>query len=56
MATPEHLARLLEGVDVWNKWREEDRDISCDLEGVDLRGVQVEEVFRILLVMKAKKV
>jgi hypothetical protein len=31
MASPEHLAILEKGVDVWNKWREENPDIEPDL-------------------------
>lgn len=37
MANQEHLKILKQGVDVWNKWREENRDIRADLRRTDLR-------------------
>ena len=36
MASPEHLEILKQGVEAWNKWREENPDIDPDLSGVDL--------------------
>ncbi len=36
MANPEHLAKLKEGVEAWNKWREENPDVKPDLKGADL--------------------
>jgi hypothetical protein len=36
MANPEHLAILKQGVEVWNKWREENPGIKPDLIGADL--------------------
>ena len=33
MANPEHLAKLKEGVEAWNAWREEYSDIRPDLSG-----------------------
>ncbi|NTW82585.1 MAG: toll/interleukin-1 receptor domain-containing protein [Chlorobiaceae bacterium] len=38
MANPEHLAILKQGVEVWNKWREEHPEIIPDLIGADLKG------------------
>ena len=37
MADPEHLAKLKQGVKVWNGWREESPDISPNLKGADLQ-------------------
>ena len=39
MANPEHLAKLKEGVEAWNRWRKEFPDIRPLLNGADLRGV-----------------
>lgn len=36
MANPEHLARLKEGVEAWNKWREKNPDIEIDLREASL--------------------
>ena len=36
MANPEHIAKLKEGVEAWNKWREENRKIVHDLIGAKL--------------------
>jgi hypothetical protein len=37
MANPEHLEILKQGVEVWNRWREENFDIWPDLRGANLR-------------------
>ena len=37
MANPNHVARLLKGVDAWNQWRKENWNIKPDLTGLDLR-------------------
>jgi hypothetical protein len=37
MANQEHVARLKQGVKVWNQWRDENPDIVPDLRGADLR-------------------
>lgn len=42
MANPEHLAKLLEGVEAWNKWREEKPSITPDLKEADLLGAHLE--------------
>ena len=36
MANEEHVALLKQGVDVWNKWREENPEVQPDLDGADL--------------------
>ena len=36
MANPEHLKILKSGVDKWNEWRKENRDVRADLIGADL--------------------
>ncbi|RME19733.1 MAG: pentapeptide repeat-containing protein, partial [Deltaproteobacteria bacterium] len=38
MANPEHIAILLEGVEAWNRWREENPDVVPDLAGANLTG------------------
>jgi hypothetical protein len=37
MANPEHLAKLKEGVEAWNKWRKDNPEIKRDLTEIDLR-------------------
>lgn len=37
MANEEHLKILKQGVEIWNRWREEHPDIKPDLDGADLR-------------------
>ncbi len=32
MANPEHLAKLMEGVEAWNKWMEENPDVNLIFE------------------------
>jgi len=41
MANQEHLDILKLGVDVWNKWREEHRDIQPDLSSADISQVNL---------------
>jgi hypothetical protein len=36
MANRQHLALIRQGVDVWNKWREENPTLTPDLRGADL--------------------
>jgi hypothetical protein len=31
MPNPDHMAQMMKGVDAWNAWREENRDIEPDL-------------------------
>ena len=40
MANEEHLARLTQGVEAWNAWRNEHRAIQPDLSGADLMGAR----------------
>jgi uncharacterized protein YjbI with pentapeptide repeats len=40
MANPDHLARLREGVESWNSWRETDV-VTPDFSGADLSGVDL---------------
>lgn len=42
MANEEQLAILRQGVEVWNKWREENRKIKVDLSGAKLSGVDLQ--------------
>jgi uncharacterized protein YjbI with pentapeptide repeats len=46
MANPEHLAKLKEGVEAWNKWRRDHSETTVDLAGAellqaDLRGAHL---------------
>ena len=48
MANPEHLAKLKEGVEAWNRWREENPSVTPDLiraelVGATLRGANLGE-------------
>ncbi len=36
MANPEHVAKLKQGVEAWNRWRESDWNVKPDLSGLDL--------------------
>ena len=38
MAIEEHLNRVKQGVDVWNKWRENNPTEVPDLSQADIRG------------------
>jgi hypothetical protein len=42
MANPEHLAKLKEGVEAWNKWRKENPDIEPDLKEAHLHEARLE--------------
>jgi uncharacterized protein YjbI with pentapeptide repeats len=42
MANEDHLARLKQGVQVWNQWRAANRDIKPDLAGADLHAADLE--------------
>jgi hypothetical protein len=41
MVNEEQLAILCQGVEVWNKWREENLEVEVDLSKVDLKGVNL---------------
>jgi hypothetical protein len=42
MANEEHLKILRQGIEVWNKWREANRDIQPDLSGANLHGANLD--------------
>lgn len=42
MPNPEHLARLKEGVQAWNQWRESNPSIEPDLTDANLSGAHLE--------------
>src|SRR5947209_2340491 len=42
MANEEHLAKLKEGVEVWNEWREKHPDLRPELQGADLTFAQLQ--------------
>jgi uncharacterized protein YjbI with pentapeptide repeats len=44
MANEEQLSILKQGVEVWNKWRKENRDIGVDLKNAKLSGADLREV------------
>ncbi len=44
MADEQHLEILKQGVEVWNWWREENREIRTDLRGAGLRGADLRRV------------
>ena len=41
MANSEHVAKLQEGVQTWNTWREQNQDIRPDLSGENLTGANL---------------
>jgi hypothetical protein len=41
MANPEHLQILKQGVEVWNQWREQHKDIRPDLTGAALHSAHL---------------
>jgi len=41
MANQEHVNILLQGVDTWNKWRENNPNIKIDLTGADLSNINL---------------
>jgi len=41
MANPEHLARIKQGVSIWNNWRNENPELRPDLGGSDLRELNL---------------
>ena len=43
MANAEHLARLEQGVEVWNQWRKAYREIKPDLAYGNLRQTHLRE-------------
>jgi uncharacterized protein YjbI with pentapeptide repeats len=45
MANPDHLSKLKEGVEEWNKWRKDHPDVVPDLSGVKLIGAKLSRAF-----------
>jgi uncharacterized protein YjbI with pentapeptide repeats len=45
MADEEHVALLKQGVEVWNKWREENPDVRPDLVVANLNGADLSKAF-----------
>jgi hypothetical protein len=45
MANEEHLALIKQGVDAWNKWREEHPDTRPDLSHANLSGADLSEAY-----------
>ncbi len=41
MANQEHLAKLREGVTVWNSWRLENEEVRVELSEADLTGAKL---------------
>jgi hypothetical protein len=41
MANKKHLAILMEGIEAWNKWRDEHQNIKPDLRNADLHGADL---------------
>ena len=44
MANQEHLNILKQGVEVWNKWREEHGNTRPDLSGADLMEFKLNKI------------
>jgi hypothetical protein len=44
MANPEHLEILMRGVEVWNKWRNENPDVVPSLRHADFQGKELDGV------------
>lgn len=42
MANPEHLEILEQGVEVWNKWREDNQDIKPNLRWIIFNGANLD--------------
>jgi hypothetical protein len=47
MANPEHLQILKQGVEAWNVWREQHRDISPELSVANLARADLTKAWRI---------
>ena len=45
MANQEHLDILKQGVDEWNKWRDENSEIRPDLSGANLAGADLDGAY-----------
>jgi uncharacterized protein YjbI with pentapeptide repeats len=45
MANQEQLSILKQGVEIWNKWRSENKETKIDLSGADLSGFDLQNAF-----------
>lgn len=43
MANPEHLAKLKEGIEIWNEWRKVNKDVRPNLTEANLSGLDLHE-------------
>lgn len=55
MANPEHLARLKQGVEAWNRWREEEPSPPPDLQGAHLERAELRRANLILANLEGAK-
>ena len=44
MSNPKHLKKMKQGVELWNRWREENQDLRPDLSGAHLREAELKGV------------
>jgi uncharacterized protein YjbI with pentapeptide repeats len=44
MANLEHLKILKQGVEVWNRWREDNVGVDADLSGIDLKRAKLNRI------------
>ena len=44
MAIEEHLNKIKQGVDAWNKWREDNPNEVPDLSKADIRGCKLQKI------------
>lgn len=44
MANKEHVKKLYEGVEAWNKWREEKPEVRPDLSEENLRAIELPHI------------
>jgi hypothetical protein len=45
MANPEHVEILKQGVEVWNRWREENSNIKPDLSGLAMENTDIADAY-----------
>ncbi len=43
MANPKHLDVCKQGVEAWNRWREDNPETQPDLSDAELRGIELRE-------------
>ncbi len=44
MANEEHVIKIKQGVETWNKWREDNPNIAPDLSKADIRGCKLQKI------------